>query len=515
MKKIALIICAGLMALVSCNKEIASPDQGVTASTPIVFNLSVTHPDGGATKAVKTKWENGDVVFVFFSGATAPKYLKLTYDSSTEKWSSQEMDGDSTGSLGLADGATGTMTAVYLPFGSGATVKKAADGTSYLFDKTYYSYYLTGQLPYTVSGGEVSGTFSMKIPEGFVQFFVYVPASYFDKPVELREPHLTPQGIGAILQSGEVLPATLAQGAPLPGYVYKKEGTSSDEWGFVFSGILASGARNTETKYHCTMVYDGWNGSYFSYSFTKQIYRGERDGRALKLPDSGWTPIDDYKPIDLGCDVGDKRIYWCSRNIGAQADSPADADESERKKTYGDYFAWGEAEPFYLDGHSQDISCSDWKTGKTGYDWASLQYNPSGDGATFTRYTGGDYATLLDEDDAARHCLGSPWRMPTFEEWTAIRDEVNFTWTWDPVNRGRVVTSNVPGYDDGRSVFFPAAGFRTDTDLWMTGRVGQYWASSLDTEYPSNGRSASFNDLVLSKGSLSRREGNPVRAVMD
>jgi hypothetical protein len=203
----------------------------------VVFKLSATHPDD--TKTVKTAWETDDVVFVFFSEQTAPAYLEMKFDGST--WVNTSK------SLSFTEGETGTMTAVYLPFGSDADV--LADGGAYKFDKTYLSFYLTAQLPYTVSGGEVSGTFSMQIPEGYVQFFEYVPSSYLTTQIELREPHLTPQGIASIAADGTITNTTIAHGAPLPGYAYKKEGTDSDDWGFVFSGILAEGARNVETDF--------------------------------------------------------------------------------------------------------------------------------------------------------------------------------------------------------------------------------------------------------------------------
>lgn len=62
------------------------------------------------------------------------------------------------------------MQAVFLPFGSDATV--SASGTSFIFSTTYYAYYLTATLDYTVSDNEVSGAFNMEIPDDYVQFFV-------------------------------------------------------------------------------------------------------------------------------------------------------------------------------------------------------------------------------------------------------------------------------------------------------------------------------------------------------
>lgn len=54
-----------LMALLSCRKEgpetIGPPE---VPSKEITFNIDVSHPGGADTKAVKTVWENGAVIFL-------------------------------------------------------------------------------------------------------------------------------------------------------------------------------------------------------------------------------------------------------------------------------------------------------------------------------------------------------------------------------------------------------------------------------------------------------------------
>ena len=140
--------------MVSCGKQSMDPiPEEPQGPKEIVFNLDAKHP-GTATRAVKTGWETDDVVFVFFSGATAPAYLEMKWDGG--KWVRTTKN-----NLTLSDGQTGTMTAVYLPFGSDATISN--DNGSYKFSKIYYSYYLTAQLPYTVTDGEVSGPFGMPV----------------------------------------------------------------------------------------------------------------------------------------------------------------------------------------------------------------------------------------------------------------------------------------------------------------------------------------------------------------
>ena len=69
MKK-TIIILSALAALVACNKENTQPE-----STPTVFNITITREDD--TKAVKSAWEDCDVVYVFFSTVAAPQLRQI------------------------------------------------------------------------------------------------------------------------------------------------------------------------------------------------------------------------------------------------------------------------------------------------------------------------------------------------------------------------------------------------------------------------------------------------------
>lgn len=552
--KIALMfLAAAALTLVSCNTEILDDPAGETPEpvTGIVFNLAANHPDGAATKAVQTGWESGDVIFVFFDNVAAPRYLKMSYDGT--RWSYTQMNGTTEETLGLTEGASGNMRAVYLPFGNELSVE--ADGTAFTFSETTCSYYLTATLAYTVAEGKVSGTFDMRIPEGYIQFFLDDEDASSSTAIELREPHLTPQGIASIAADGTITHTNVAHGAPLKGYVYNKiEKVAGESAGYLFSGILASDARNTATDYHFTLVIGGFSGNYFHKEFSeKTFYRGESDGRALKLPVvTSWTAYTDFIPVDLGCDshLGGteyKRIYWANRNVGATADTGTGS--------YGDFFAWGELEPYYEDGYARETPGTNWKAGKEeGYAWGSYtKFNPSGDGATFTKYTGdtkynGDnYDTLQPEDDAATQILGDPWRMPTKTDWRCLywtlEDEDGdgfvgesvsdiLTWTFNSEGTvGYTVTSSAAGCE-GNSIFLPLAGRRRNLNLYdyKSGREGgNYWSSThwrpVD---PSNTQSESqyaFGASIdrpsdtgqgpLLTGNLARYTGRTIRPVMD
>ena len=477
MKKALIILAAAALSLISCNKEtFDNAGEGATApAAEIIFELTANHPDGAATKAVKTGWESGDVIFVFFNNVASPRYLKMNFDGSA--WSTTQMNGAAEESLGLVEDATGTMQAVYLPFGNSLTV--SSSGTAFTFSEVTYSYYLTATLDYTVVGGKVSGAFNMQIPEGYVQFFLDDASASPAVEIELREPHLTPQGIASIAADGTITHTTIAHGAPLKGYVYDKAVKETGESkGYLFSGILAEGARNTSTDYNFTLVSGGWEGSYYAKAFAGRTwYRGTSDGRALKMPALGsWTAVTDYKPIDLGCNVDGKRIYWCSRNLGATEDGPADSNT-----TYGDYYAFGETEPYYSSGAYDATPV--WKDGKSaGYDYASYKYY---DGVTWndgswTKYIGTDYSALQPEDDAAaQHAsLGGNWRTPAEGEWTTLRDSNYYAWTWDGTNRGYVVTIKGGTAWTDPTLFLPATGKREGTGISSMRDAGFFLSAS-------------------------------------
>ena len=175
--------------------------------------------------------------------------------------------------------------------------------------------------------------------------------------------------------------------------------------------------------------------------------------------------------VDLGLGV-----YWATCNL-------SESGFVSSPEAYGDYYAWGET-----------------KT-KEDYSWSTYKFGTSSSGPfskynTNSSYGAIDNKTVLDpEDDVAHVKLGGSWRMPTDEEWTALR--TNCTWTWTTNYNGtgvagRIVTSNVAGYKD-KSIFLPAAGYRYDTRLGFVGSNGFYWSSSLCTDYPSGAWDVYFN----------------------
>ena len=297
MKKYLLVIVATMVALVSCEKEIEEPTKDIdepTVVSPVAFNLTAKHP--GETRAAKSGWEAGDVIFVFFNNVPAPKFLKMSYDGS--QWTSAEMNGSTAtaGALGLKNGDTGTMRAVFLPFGSDATV--SASGTDFVFNKTWYAYYLTATLDYAVSGNAVSGAFNMMIPDDYVQFFVE-DAAATDEAYTLGCDAVIPTGVASITSDGSVIETSdKTASGDMPGYAYSS--------GYLFSGKLGSWEYGSNYYFAKTKTADNSRADYFVTGKTLSSHS------AVKLPANddiyavvAGTPNDGkWVPVGSGTFVG-------------------------------------------------------------------------------------------------------------------------------------------------------------------------------------------------------------------
>ena len=268
-----------VLALFACsNDDIQETSPSDPQPSAITFDLTPIHPDEGAsdiTRAVKQGWVSGDVIFVFFNNIAAPKYLKMYYDGST--WTTTEMNGDTQESLSLSNGATGTMRAVYLPFGCNAKVSKS--GTSFVFDKTYYTFYLTATLAYKVEDNKVSGAFNMTIPADYVQFFIE-EASAVDEAYSLGTDAVAPVGIASISADGTVVETTDKTAADdMLGYAYSG--------GFLFSGKLVNGYGSN----HYFALIKNSDHTRHDYFVTGKTLASHS---AVKLPandNSKWQPV--------------------------------------------------------------------------------------------------------------------------------------------------------------------------------------------------------------------------------
>lgn len=265
-------------------------------------------------------------------------------------------------------------------------------------------------------------------------------------------------------------------------------------------------------------------------------------GQTVNLPVSVTAaPPKVYEYVDMGTVIiggVEKNLKWATCNVGAE--NPWD---------YGDYFDWSGIKPYYQAGHSQDNPCTDWIDGKDGYNWANYSFMQEGESSwkKITKYTFADgqtdgtlwydgegnfigdgktsFAAYDYADDAARQLWGGNWRIPTDEEWTALRDETYYTWEWtadylgDGSNHaGRIVTrKNVSGTDPcaGNSIFLPAAGYRYDAYLISAGSGGYYWSSFLNTDYSDCAWDVYFDSGGVDRGYGNRCYGQSLRPLTE
>ena len=244
-----------------------------------------------------------------------------------------------------------------------------------------------------------------------------------------------------------------------------------------------------------------------------------------------------YTVSRLHCvDLGITGILWTDHNIGGS--NPED---------WGDYYAWGETEPYYKEGHAYDEQISDpknWKTGKSnGYAWATYSgFDGDDNGENFKKYQDASSATLSIEADDAAYKTDNNWSMPTTDEFKALKENCYWVWT------DKYGNSNTPGliiykvkegkgknqvtYGNKQSwqedyidlitdyslsdphIFLPAAGGRDGQGLSYGGESGYYWSSSLDTGHPFGAYGLFFasGDVSPQSGGY-RYYGFPVRAV--
>ena len=176
----------------------------------------------------------------------------------------------------------------------------------------------------------------------------------------------------------------------------------------------------------------------------------------------GGTTPSPVEYVDLGLPSG---LKWAKCNLGASKPSEP-----------GDYYAWGETVPkkkyTWATYKWMQAGKSEWKyiTKYTIADGVTdaIWYNSAG------TFIGDSLTTLRPADDAATQQLGSPWRMPTEDEFKELKKYCTVI---------RTTQGGVEGYQvdapNGNAIFLPAAGFRDGSGTEAVGKQCIYWSSSL------------------------------------
>ena len=487
MKKTLAILCA-LLALSACNKQPLAPGR----NQEIKVNIQVNRNDAFAgTKAtVKDGWANGDVVFVFFVGVDAPKYLELKYNGSS--WDATAKNGLETDDLENA--SLKKLMGLFLPYGSDLSIA-ADDSGKFIFQRDgetvqYIGWFLEGTAMYTCTDG-LEATLDLAFPVRVTDYsgdkLVNFDVSGFDSgnDYSLYQEYVKPFVLEAVTAGG-MDTAVLNPGDPIPGYT---DGTTIS-----FSGMLDRSFVGEELEYSFCIndkteevLYTRGAGSQTISDFTA-VGLGD-----IKVKGSKWHAMP-YVYLGIDNDSGQK-ICWAKMNLGATAE--------KGEGSYGRYFAFGD-----LTGYSAE---GDFETG----------YSFSHTFDTCSEYELDENGNLPLSYDAADALLGWPWRLPTKGEFDALLNNSEYeAFETGSSDSGQTFTSMVEGYTD-RTLFLPAAANAFGSDLQNPGIIGEYWSSTSSDELDdAAGYMLSFitptypgAPLIISVGSILTYFGLPIRPV--
>lgn len=420
-KKYLTILCT-MLVMVSCNEMYFEQE---TIPTKLEFAVTVNH--GMPTKAVKTAFVSGDVVYAFFNNVAlsdTPKYATLTYDGT--KWTGALQGGLTISEL-AASGET--MSAVFFPFG---TVNITKSGDSYVFkgadNQPIYTYYMSATADYSLTAVDdiatLTATLDMTIPDNYVQFFVDKSGSDYasDGKYRLAVKDIRPAACNSYTPTGGFTMKTQDYSQPMWGYVYNSEG-------ILFSGQINESAWGSATERRFIFFETGKPAKSSTISKTLTSHAAVKLANVASWPAAITVP----GAVDMGLYKNNdsstgKLLLWADRNLGATTTGSTD---------YGFYLAWGEIVPYVNTASTWQMKT---EMSNTKYYWYDAA---AGDNSKYPN----DGNVLESVDDAATAYLGDGWRLPTKEELQALYalGPVRSTgWTFSAAN--------------GNSIFLPLGG---------------------------------------------------------
>ena len=494
MKKILTILCA-FAALLSCSKI-----QDTAQSPELRVNIRVTRSDDfAATKAtVKSKWADGDMIYLFFSNFSS-KFLELKYDRKAHGWKALAQGGLEASDLAAA--VLGKMTAVFLPYGSGASIRLS--GNRRIFtqgeeDLQYCGYFLMAEdVSYTVSNGELDADLNLTTPAlSGNDKLVHFDVSGFTSghQYELYQEHLKRLTFVGVSLDGKVVTTVQDKGKAIPGY---EDNTSASTPILSFSGVLDASVAGTAADYQFS-VNDVTDCVLYTRDAGEKtvggtLFAGLGD---LSAP-AVWTAME-Y--VDMGTrDEDGKRVMWARRNIGATAE--------KGEGSYGLYFAFGQTRGYALLGTFGNYTGIE--DDHDFYEAWDLSYEIED---TWPE-------KLMPEYDAAHVNLKGLWHMPDISD---FKDLVNNTIGAGEEGK-RIMDTETPESGmtfiskiNGAELFFPAANSLASPEdtyrLSIIGSGGDYWSRT-----PSYAETTAYALLFYEDYAHDYTGenywGNPIRAV--
>ena len=451
MKKMILILGGLALLTVGCNKvgTVETPAEETTMESPRQLTVDITVNKEGDTRSVKTGWEEGDKVYVFFDHffldyLTDPEigtsgfsddvqYLTLTYNGNS--WQSEFSDEALV--KYLRSQSSGSLVAVYysdlVPEFRAIHGKRGAKEEFYIEVKNgtnQLGFYLFDQeCSYSVADGKLTASLNMHLHEKSVLFYVSGLS-------------LTPGGYYHTLKSEQIGNNELTSIAS----------TNMNDEGF--AAPLISTAVSTANK----PIYATYRpeGAFFNGRISSSDYIGAYTDYVITITDNMTSPT-----------TTDDVVYAYSRRaklFGKDAiellplDNPIWVKRLPSSETGG-----------YLNGHR-------WVRMGDGRKWAVDNVGAG---------NGNDAGTLMTWDEAAAYSeWGDGWRLPTMDEWDALFEATNHQprryYDIDGNFAGiRMTYGNDPETFVVSMLYLPVTG---RIDLWTNTHYeqneGYYWSST-------------------------------------
>ena len=214
-----------------------------------------------------------------------------------------------------------------------------------------------------------------------------------------------------------------------------------------------------------------------------QIIDGQLNERIIAL-ENIIKGMDSTEWVDLGLPSG---TFWAKCNLGATSET-----------AYGDYYMWGSTTP------DSNHVCN----------WTNAPFNNGSDTYNEEHFnsvkdTVSPNNILAKGYDAAYKSTNGAARMPTYAEYSELKSNTTNEWTQVNGVNGRKFTSKT----NGNSIFFPAAGFRSESEFRSRGSYGYYCISTLNSLNPDCYHGLNFDSNLIQNDDCYRYYGCCVRPV--
>jgi hypothetical protein len=552
MKKLFAIMSA-VLALAACSKgelaEIEEQKQDNAASNPVTFNITV---DDMGTKALKTEWADGDVIYIKFNGIDT-KFMTITYNGST--WVAQAYDNASTPQTttfevsdfsGISDDDK-KLGAIHYP----VAVNASLDGEGNLnFSKNAKnpSVYCLSQkaVTYMFDGTNVNITLSLEKPQNMVLFHINgIGANASDYTLQVTNSASSTctkaPGSNRITSATyiETVGSSLALGDPIPGF--------ADTDGVIFSVWINKSHLGSDKNWTFKVI--GPNNEY-----SKTITTTLTAGKQYSLPEltsKKWKKK--YNPVTINSS-GDKVSfapgnlqYQATTNTWRFAPNQWDAIGNDNQNVAEDYSGWIDMFAWGTSGYNHGATCyQPWNhsSSKPGDYYAyGVKGNSLSDGdgradwgynaiSNFGNVENDGWRTLsMTEWLYICNTRSDDWRYTMAEintDGTAIKGVILFPDGFDGtaptgVTFGKkntntnwttkCTTSGWKALETAGCAFLPVTGYRVGTSVSYAESRGFYWASNTSDNDAYQFKFST--DYGVTSGLYYRYAGLAVRLVKD